>query len=267
MHQRDGGGHERVFQIGKIRGELGGEQHALIHQGSRRKAGEVADLGTEEAFVTELGEGALAHDVEFALEGEFGGELGGAADEKLADVGLAGLGGFAEGGVVGGHGAPADEGEPLALDHLGDFLFDLAAMGGVARQEEVAGAVVAGVGQGEAGLLGGVHAEGVRHLEEDAGAVAGVGLAAGGAAMVEIFEHLDALTQNGVGGAALQIGDEADAARVVLKPRIIKTLLGGAASAGLASGLNRGGDGRARVIHSEKMRRGRKYLGKGRMNY
>jgi len=36
----------------------------------------------------------------------------------------------------------------------------------------------------------------VRHLEQDAGAVAGVGLTAAGAAMVEVLQHLNRLLQD-----------------------------------------------------------------------
>ena len=38
----------------------------------------------------------------------------------------------------------------------------------------------------------------MRHLQEDAGAVTGVDLAAAGAAMIEILEDLDALLDDGV---------------------------------------------------------------------
>ena len=66
--------------------------------------------------------------------------------------------------------------------------------------------------------------ERVRHLHQHAGAVAGVGLAAAGAAMVEIAQDLDGLLQDLVGLAALHVDDEADAAGVVLELRIVETL-------------------------------------------
>ena len=54
--------------------------------------------------------------------------------------------------------------------------------------------VLAGLGQVDARVfLGDLLEEGVRHLHQDARAVAGVDLAAAGAAMIEILEDLDAL--------------------------------------------------------------------------
>ena len=69
--------------------------------------------------------------------------------------------------------------------------------------------------------------EGVRHLDEHAGAVAGVGLAAAGAAMIEVAQHLDGLLQDAVRLAALDVDDEADAAGLVLEPRIVEPLFVG----------------------------------------
>ncbi len=231
------------MQVGEIFRELSGEQHALVDEGARREAREVDDVGAEETLATDFGAGALAHDVELALKGELAGELGGAADEDLADGGLAGFGGFAKVGVVGGDAAPAEELEALALHDGGDLLLDLAALGRVFREEDEAGAVVAGGGERDAGFLGDLGAEGVRDLDEDAGAVAGIGLAAGGAAVVEIFEDLDALAHEVVRGTTMEIGDEADAASVVLEPRVVEALFGGAAG---APGDGRGGGGSGR---------------------
>jgi hypothetical protein len=67
----------------------------------------------------------------------------------------------------------------------------------------------------------------VRHLQQHAGAVAGVGLGAGGAAVVEVAEDLQRLLQDLVRLAALHVHHEADAAGVVLKPRIVEPLLAG----------------------------------------
>src|SRR5690606_36107401 len=226
---------------------LSGEQHAFVNQRAGGEAGHIPGLGAEEALVAQLGGGALADDVELAFEGELVGEAGGAADEDLADVGFAGPGGFAEGGVVGGHGAPAEEGLAFALDDLRELFLELAPVGGVAGEEDEAGAVAAGFGEVDAGLFGGLDAKGVGDLQEDSGAVAGVGLAAGGAAVVEVFEDLDALAKGLVGGAALEVGDKADAARVVFEPGVVEALLGGTAGGGLAG--ERSGGGGTRIIH------------------
>ena len=79
---------------------------------------------------------------------------------------------------------------------------------------------------------------------QDARAVAGVGLAAAGAAMVEVAQDLQGLLHDLVGLAALHVDDEADAAGVVLELRIVKALLGGPAGpdgTGGAEGIILGG--------------------------
>ncbi len=67
------------------------------------------------------------------------------------------------------------------------------------------------------------------HLQQDAGAVTRVDLAAAGAAMVEVLEDLDALFDDGVRFATLDVHDEADAAGVMLELRVIEALLRGRA--------------------------------------
>lgn len=66
----------------------------------------------------------------------------------------------------------------------------------------------------------------MRDLHQDSGAVARVRLAATGAAMIQVYEHLNALLDNIVGLRALDVHDKADTARVMLKTRIIKALPG-----------------------------------------
>jgi hypothetical protein len=69
----------------------------------------------------------------------------------------------------------------------------------------------------------------IRHLQQDAGAVAGVGLAAAGAAMPEVHQHLQCLAHDCVRAPALDVHDEADAAGVVLVQRIVEAGRGGGA--------------------------------------
>ena len=63
---------------------------------------------------------------------------------------------------------------------------------GSAGKEDDARAVASRAGQGEAGPLALLGQEAVRHLDQDAGAVAGVLLAAAGPAVLEVQQHLDA---------------------------------------------------------------------------
>jgi hypothetical protein len=66
----------------------------------------------------------------------------------------------------------------------------------------------------------------VRHLDQDARAVARVLLAAARAAVFEVDENLERLLDDLVRAAALEVNDEAHAAGVVLVRRVVQTLLG-----------------------------------------
>jgi hypothetical protein len=132
-------------------------------------------------------------------------------------------------GVVDRHRAPAEHGLALGLDDLLEALLQPAALDPVARQEDEAAAVLAGGGQRDARLLADLLEEGVRHLQQHAGAVAGVGLGAGCAAVVQVLQDLDRLLQDLVRLAALDVDHEADAAGVVLEPRVVEALLRGQA--------------------------------------
>ena len=120
---------------------------------------------------------------------------------------------------------------PLGLHDLLEALLQLAPADDFARQEDQAAAVFLLAGQRQTGPRASLLQEGVRHLHENARAIAGVFLAAAGAAMVEIHQNLDGVLDDLVGLPALDIDQKADATGVVLEPRIVKTLLGGRAFA------------------------------------
>ena len=70
--------------------------------------------------------------------------------------------------------------------------------------------------------------EGVRYLEQDAGAVARVGLGAGGAAVLEVAQYGQRLLDQRVAGLTGEGGHEPDATGVVLVTGVVHPLRGGA---------------------------------------
>ena len=80
------------------------------------------------------------------------------------------------------------------------------------RQEDQAAAVGAGLRQRERRRLA---QEPVRHLDQDAGAVAGVRIGPARAAMFEVDEELECRADYRMGACALDVGHEANAARIV----------------------------------------------------
>ena len=226
MDERQRRFHRRVLEVGKIVHELGRQQHALVDEGLEGKAAEIPVLGPVEGGVADLGVPALADDVELALECHVVRQARVAADENLPDGRFAGLRRFAERGVVGRHGAPAEHRLPFGLDDLLEAFLEAPALRHVARQKHQAAGVLAGTRQRDAPLFADVREKVVRHLQQHAGPIPGVGFAAAGTAVIEVAEHPEALLQNLMGFAALHIHDEADAAGVMFEPRVIKTLLG-----------------------------------------
>ena len=229
MHQRQRGFHQRVVEVREILVELRREQHALEDDRARREADDVPVLGAGQRRGADLAVGALAHHVQLALEREVVGDVGAAGDEHLAHERFARARRLAQHAVVGRHGAPAEHGHALGLHHLLELLLDLAAHRGVARQEDDAAAVLARRRQRNAGLAADVLVERVRHLQQHAGAVTGVDLAAAGAAVVQVLQHLDRLLQHAVRLDALDVDDEPLAAGIVLVARVVEPLAGGRA--------------------------------------
>ena len=227
MHEREGRLHRGVLQVGEVVVHLVGGEHALVNEGARREARDIPGLGAGEGRGADLAVGTLPDDVELALEGEFVGQLRRAGDERLPHERLGGLGGVAQRGVLGRHGAPSEELAALGLHDLLETLLYLAADGGVARQEDQAGAVLADLGQGETERLADLGEKLVRELDEDAGTVAGIDLGAAGAAVVQVAQDLQPVLDHLVRLAAFHVHDEADAAGIVLEPRIVKALLAG----------------------------------------
>ena len=72
--------------------------------------------------------------------------------------------------------------------------------------------------------FGPVAQERIGNLDQDAGAVADQRIGAHRAAMVEIDQELQALADDLVGLCALDVGDKADAAGVMLVARVVETL-------------------------------------------
>jgi hypothetical protein len=94
----------------------------------------------------------------------------------------------------------------------------------VRRQEHQTGTVLARSGQSDAGRLTHAAKESIRHLKEDAGAVACVRLGAARAAVLQVPEHGKRLLDDRVRSSAVDVGHEADAAGVVLVTWVVETL-------------------------------------------
>ena len=223
VHHGNGGLHGRVAQVRVVLVQLGRHQHPLVDHGAGRHAGKVP-VGID-TFVAYLVEGPLLHDVELAVEGILVGTRRGALEEDLPNQRLARLGRIAQGGVVGRHLAPADDLDRFFGDDALEKVLGGAALGSLRRGEEHGDAVVPRGRQVDAGGGADLAEEGVGHLNQDPGAVARVVLAADCAAVIEVCQDRYGLLDDLVGLLPLDVGDEADAAGVMLELGIVHPLL------------------------------------------
>jgi hypothetical protein len=109
----------------------------------------------------------------------------------------------------------------------------------VLRQEDLRDAVLPELRQGDALLLHLPAEELVGQADEDARAVAAVGLAAAGAAVVHPLEHRQRVVDDLVRRLPFDVADEPDAARVVLVLGQVKTL-SGRVTDGIAAAIGHG---------------------------
>ena len=139
--------------------------------------------------------------------------------------GLGRLHRLAERRVVDRHvGAPAEDAQAFARGDLLEGLADELAPLGVARHEQRADAVFAGRRQRDAERLGLAGEEFVRDLHQDAGAVAGARIGADRAAMLEVDQDGERIVDDLVRLAALDVGDESDAAGILGERGIVEAV-------------------------------------------
>ena len=261
VHQRERRLEVGIGQIGEHRHNLIGNQHPFVDERLRREAGDVerARVGARCRQLVDGVFGALSDDVQLALETRVrlgivprlardalslskGGRLEGAsaADEHLLEPRFGGDRRCAEQPIVGRDMPPAEQLLPLLADDPLEHAADLFAGCVGMREEDEAGAIEAGGRQRDAERRGNLAQKAVRHLDKDAGAVAGRRFAAARATVQEVDEDAQPLLDDGVRPAAFDVDDEADAAGVVLVDRVVQTD-GGRRFLATPSGLPRRG--------------------------
>src|SRR3989338_10622287 len=122
------------------------------------------------------------------------------------------------------HFAPAQKFLAFLMDDVLGPSFNDVAVFRVGRQKNKPGAVIARGRQGDVFFGYFLAQKSIGHLDHDAGAITGFGITAAGPAMGQIFQDLDAGTDNIMGLAALDINNKTDPAAVVLILRIVESL-------------------------------------------
>ncbi len=185
----------------------------------------LAGVGAERRRLEEVLD-APADDVQLAFKGQIVLQRTLAADEYLPDDrhGVAHRRTQRRG--IDRHSSPAENGLSLFAHHTFKRPFANLPAAFVGRQEDHADAVLTRSGQRDAELGAFLLEEAVRHLHENARAVAGVLLATTGAAMFQVVQNLQRIADDAVRLAVFEIDHETDAAGVVFVARIVQALLG-----------------------------------------
>ncbi len=224
VREADGRGEALVGKIPEERADLLGEQHPLVDDRAVRERGDVEAFRVGQAERADGVARGLAHDVELALEGVAVEAAAPGAHEHLPHDRHGAPGGLAQGAVVHGHVAPAQQRLALVRDRPLDLAHAGRARGGLARQEDHPDPVGAGLGQLH--LLPGhlLPEERVRDLHQQPRPVAVQGIGPGRPAMAQVVEDREPLLDDVVGLPALDVRDEAHAARVVLVAGVVESL-------------------------------------------
>ena len=210
-------------EVGIVGGQLRRRQHPLVDDRARRHRAEVEARRALDRLPHQPG-AVLARDEQPPLEVVLGAAAHRPAHDHLLHQGLARERGGAEGRVVGGHDAPAEDVELQLAQRPGERVSHPDVGSGVLRQEALPDRVAPRLGQGDPEPRADLQEEGVGELRLKPRSVSGLLFRAAGAPVVQVQEDLDPLANDVVGLDVLQVGDEADPASVVLEAGIVKAV-------------------------------------------
>ncbi len=224
VHHRQRRHHRRVMQVGVVLAHLFRKEHALVGDRARRERRHVELAAMAKVERLDRMAGALADDVELALEGVLVHVAGSPGDKDLPDDRLDLLGTQREAAVVGGHVAPPQQQLSFGVDRALDFLFARHPRRGLPRQEYHRHTVLPDGRQCNAEFSTRSPKKQVRELDQDAGAVALKRVCARRAAVGQVFEDAQSVLDDRMVLAALDMGNEAQSACVVFARRVIHSL-------------------------------------------
>ncbi len=225
VHHADRALHQRVAQFGIELGDLGGQQQPLVYDGPAGKRWNVETRLTLDVALRNLVFDAPPHHIELAVE-VFLLERLASFHEDLLDIGLRAACHTPDCVSVHRRIAPAHDLETLFAGDLFHHAFALQALQLAHREKDHAHGVAARLGKLHAQRGAFLNEELMRNLNQHTGAVACLRIAAAGPAVLQVLQHLDALFHDVVALLALDAGDEAHAAGIVLIGRVVEPLRG-----------------------------------------
>ena len=167
----------------------------------------------------------LADDEQFALERVLVGAVVAPANEHLAHERFGRDDALAQSRIFDGHVAPTEDMLSFRLDKLFDDTNAVRPRPFGLRHKHHADAVIARLRKIDPDVAANGAQMGVRHLNENARAVAGQRVGADRATMSEVFQNLQTLIDDPVAFPVLYVRNETDPARIVLVARVVEPLL------------------------------------------
>ena len=235
VEQRQRARGPRVAQVGKVLTHLWRREHALVGQRAGGEARDVEVPGVVDAAGADGRLEALPDDVQLALEGGHVGRVGAGREEHMVHHRLDRARRLAEAAVLGRHAAPAEEHLSFLADHHREDQLGERRGLRVGRAEDQADGIPTGSRQrgerlSDLGIVDGalrafVLEQRVRNLDQDAGAIAGVRLGPGRAAMLHALERAKATVDEVVRGVSAQVREEPDATGIVFERRVVQAAL------------------------------------------
>ncbi len=224
MENGQRGGVIRVAQVEVEALQRGRGQQTLVDDGAAREAGDIEILDAL-ALGKVLDLVATEEELPFELIVAHRGRVG-PADEDLLDVGTGAQRLLPEHLAVHRHGAPAEDEELGLVEHrLGDVPAARLRIG-IVRQEHHAHAKVGILEELVAHLLDFGPEKLVRDLRQHAGAVAGLRIGVHRATVNQVADAGQRLLQDRVGAHAFDARDQAHAAGVMFRGRVIESAKG-----------------------------------------
>ena len=225
MHDRNGGGGAFVLKVEIVGADLIGEEQTLVHHGAGRHGGNEVFGAVFQIKTPDIVARGLSDDVELSLERILHHDVRAASDENLTDYRFfCPDGGTHRHVTVDRHVTPAENHLTVGAHRAFEVLFAGRPRCAFLRQENHPHAVVAGRRKRHA--LGGhfLPVVGIGNLDQNACAVAAERIGAHGAAMIEIVKNEKGILNGLVRFSAADVGDETDAAGVLLVCRLIQAV-------------------------------------------
>ena len=163
----------------------------------------------------------LADHERATLEVHVGNGVIGSGEKQLTERRHGIAGECSEGGIIGGNFTPTEDGHALVFDDLVHTFAGTCNVSFALGEKCNSGGVCARSGQIE--VDHGTE-ERIRYLDENAGAVTGVRLGAGGAPVLEVDQRGDGLLDNVSTTTTMHVHNECDTTGVVLVSRVVEAL-------------------------------------------